>query len=328
MHIRNSLIALFIHRSYTMQNSAMGKATGRISSGIRINSAADDAAGLAISEKIRARIRGITAAMRCSEDGASLVQTAEGAMASAQAVLQRMRELAVQSASDTNNDTDRDALDKEYQQLLRELDDIAQDTRFNGRALLSDGSGGVPGALSIQTGADAGDTFALVLNTMTTDALGVSGTHVRNVTDAAEALGSINSAIDEVSADRADLGAAQARLSSRISSLEIAAEELTAADSRIRDTDIAEEMVRLTQARLLSHMSAAMMVQANALAGNVLFLMVSQMTVSANDAPQDTNSAGASVSLQEGATGTGGVSAGSYSAEPLAAADISYEAEE
>jgi flagellin len=272
MRIRNSLIALFIQRIYNGHNNAMSKATGRISSGARINSAADDAAGLAISEKVRARIRSLKAAMRSSEDGVSLIQTAEGALSSVHAMLQRMRELAVQAASDTNDDIDRGALDREYQQLLHEINDIARQTRFNGRLLLG-GADGMPAGLSIQTGPDAGDAFLLMLDALTADALGIGNMHVRSREDAETAIAGLSDAINEVSMKRAALGAAQSRLTARVSSLETAAEALFAADSRIRDVDVAQEMVRLTQARLLAHMSTAMMVQANIMANSVLYLL-------------------------------------------------------
>ncbi len=275
MHIRNSLIALFIHRHYDEQNSCMSQAIKRISSGTRINSAADDAAGLAISEKVRTRIRSLSAAQRNSEDAISLAQTAEGVMASMHAVLQRMRELAVQSSTDTNGDTDRNALDAEYQQLLRELGDIAQEARFNGKLLLS---GGGSTSFMIQAGPEVGEIFNFVIDGVTPEALGLSGTHVRAGAAAADVLGDLDGAILRVSQARAKLGASQSRLTSRIYSLGNAAENLTAADSRIRDADIAEEMVRFTRARLLAHVSAAMLAQANALAGNVMFLLANQIT--------------------------------------------------
>jgi len=285
MRIRNSLIALFIQRVYSSHNDAMSKATGRISSGSRINSAADDAASLAISEKVRARIRGLKAAVRCSEDGVSLIQTAEGALSSVHAMLQRMRELAVQAASDTNDDIDRGALDKEYQQLLQEMNDIARQTRFNGRLLLG-GADGMPSGLSIQTGPDAGDAFLLTLDAVTPDALGIGDTHVRFREDAETAIAGLSDAINDVSMKRAALGAAQSRLDARVSSLETAAEELSAADSRIRDADVAQEMVRLTQTRLLAHMSTAMMVQSNIMANNVLYLLVKQTVQTGSAAAQ------------------------------------------
>ena len=287
MRIRNSLIALFIQRIYGRHNDAMSEATGRISSGSRINSAADDAAGLAISEKVRARIRSMQAAMRSSEDGVSLIQTTEGALSSVHAMLQRMRELAVQAASDTNDDIDRGALDKEYQQLLHEINDIARQTRFNGRLLLG-GADGMPPSLSIQTGPDAGDAFLLALDAVAPDALGIGDTHVRSREGAETAIAGLSDAINEVSMKRAALGAAQSRLDARVSSLEAAAEALSAADSRIRDADVAQEMVRFTQARLLAHMSTAMMVQANIMANNVLYLLVKQ-TVQAGSAAAQAN---------------------------------------
>jgi flagellin len=221
-----------------------------------------------------------------------------------------MRDIAVQSASDTNDDTDRGALDGEYQQLLHELDDIARETRFNGTALLSDKLGGAAAGLSIQTGPDAGDMFSLALDTMTPDALGIDGTHVRTGADASAAIGSLDDAINQVSTDRANLGAVQAWLDCRIACMNGAAEDLAAADSRIRDADVAEELVRFTQARLLAHISTAMMAQGNALAGNVLYLLAAQMasarsTATAADA--GTSSGGTQeTTADEGGTYAGG----------------------
>jgi len=282
MRIKNSLVAMFMQRIYNEHNNVMHRTTGRISSGNRIISAADDAAGLAISEKVRARIRSMKAAMRVSEDGVSLIQTAESALASVQAVLQRLRELAVQAASDTNDKTDRNALDREYQQLMNELNDITRVMRFNDKLLFS-GVESNPLSFNLQTGPDGGDIYVLTLSTVTPEALGIVGTHVRTRENAEAAIPGLSGAIDEVSMNRAALGAAQARLYSRISSMEITAEALEMADSRIRDADIAEEMVRLTQARMLARVTTAMMVQANVLANNVLYLL-SRQPVTANSA--------------------------------------------
>jgi flagellin len=253
----------------------MAQATRRLSSGQRINSAADDPAGLAISEKMRAQIRGLTVASRNCEDAISVVQTAEGAMGESHAILQRMRELAVQAASDTNDDSvDRVALDAEYQQLLEELGDISGQTKFNGRSLLNGSADGANGLL-IQTGPNSGDTLRLSIASVTPDTLGVSGTGVGSREDASGALDILDDAIKTVSRGRANLGAYQNRLEHKINNLDTQAENLAAAESRIRDVDMAQEMMEYTKASIMSQAAAAMLAQANNAPKSVLTLLQS-----------------------------------------------------
>jgi len=275
LRIRNNISALFTHRQYTLWNNRLAQTVRRLSSGQRINSAADDPAGLAISEKMRAQIRGLAVASRNCEDAISLVQTAEGAMGESHAILQRMRELAVQAASDTNDDSvDRAALDAEYQQLLKELEDISGQTRFNGRSLL-DGSAEGASGLNIQTGPNSGDTLRLSVADVTPDTLGVSGTGVGTRDDASGALGVLDDAIKAVAKGRADLGAYQNRLEHKINNLDTQAENLTAAESRIRDADMAQEMMEYAKASIMVQAATAMLAQANNEPKNVLTLLQS-----------------------------------------------------
>lgn len=275
MRINNNISAMFAYRQYNMWNARMSKAAMRLSSGQRINSAADDPAGLAISEKMRAQIRGLNMAVRNCEDAISVTQTAEGAMGEAHAILQRMRELAVQSASDTNDDsTDRAVLDAEYQQLLEELNDIAEQTNYNGRPLLNGTAEGVNG-LVIQTGPNSGDTLLLSIGGVSPDHLGIGGTGIAARDDASNVLDSLDDAIKMVSTRRAGLGAMSSRLDHKINNLNTQAENLAAAESRIRDADMAAEMMEYTKASIMVQAATAMLAQANNAPKNVLTLLQS-----------------------------------------------------
>ncbi len=275
MRINNNISAMFAYRQYNMWNARMSKAAMRLSSGQRINSAADDPAGLAISEKMRAQIRGLNMAVRNCEDAISVTQTAEGAMGEAHAILQRMRELAVQSASDTNDDsTDRAALDAEYQQLLEELNDIAEQTNYNGRPLLNGTAEGANG-LVIQTGPNSGDTLLLSIGGVSPDQLGIGGTGIAARDDASNVLDSLDDAIKMVSTRRAGLGAMSSRLDHKINNLNTQAENLAAAESRIRDADMAAEMMEYTKASIMVQAATAMLAQANNAPKNVLTLLQS-----------------------------------------------------
>ena len=369
MRINNNIMAMNTHRQYAMNNDKLASSTERMSSGYRINSAGDDAAGLAISEKMRAQIRGLEMASKNSEDAISLVQTAEGALQETQSILQRMRELAVQSASDTNEDgVDRVALQAEYKQLIDEIDDIASDTSFNNMNLLdgtfglstaintttsslddvtgvasivlsgtaagtytftddttdltiSDGTttvtitGGSPGdgaqtleiaefgitielssgyvqgtgtgaldgativvessgaTAQIQTGANKDQNMELSIDAMDAFTLGISGSNVSTATNAEDALSIVDTAINTVSTQRAELGAYQNRLEHKINNLDTSAENLTAAESRIRDVDMAQEMTTYTQTSILVQAATSMLAQANAAPQNVLSLL-------------------------------------------------------
>ena len=373
MRINNNLMALNTFRQYTVNNGSAAAATEKLSSGVRINRAGDDAAGLAISEKMRAQIRGLTMASKNSQDAISLVQTAEGALTETHSILQRMRELAVQSASDTNkDDVDRAALNEEFGALRFEINDIAGKTAFNGKALLN-GSLGTkvvlasgaanlkPGLLGvtdikiegfaagnfdvtialsngndspynatlnghavqfaqppatgistvnldfgngqkitlefngvaantlnnqhiaftvtggsaiIQTGANENDALTIEIGDMRADALGVTnGIEINTQAKASSAITTVDNAINKVSTQRAGLGALQNRLQHKINNLDTSAENLSAAESRIRDLDMAKEMTNYTKNNILVQAATAMLAQANAAPQGVLQLL-------------------------------------------------------
>ncbi|GEA16631.1 flagellin [Moorella sp. E308F] len=369
MRINQNISALNAYRNLTVTNNALTKSMEKLSSGLRINRAADDAAGLAISEKMRGQIRGLNQAVRNAQDGISLIQTAEGALNETHSILQRMRELAVQSANDTNTATDRWEIQKEINQLSEELTRIANTTEFNTKNLLGGNFNG-----TFQIGANQGQSITLQINGMTSEKLntqnraaalaldggvtklasatvasgfadgayqlevsiGTSGTYTfklldsegtlktsANVTGTAssvnlvvsgatltikasggfsnagiaegtakvyvvgknkgisvitqenanDAITIINNAIEAVSAERAKLGAYQNRLEHTIANLSVAAENLTAAESRIRDLDMAQEMMAFTRNQILSQAGTAMLAQANAQPQTVLQLL-------------------------------------------------------
>ncbi|MDL2220231.1 flagellin [Eubacteriales bacterium OttesenSCG-928-N14] len=381
MRITNNIMALNTHRQYGINNAAVAKNTEKLSSGYRVNRAGDDAAGLAISEKMRAQIRGLTMASKNSQDAISLVQTAEGALQESHQILQRMRELAVQSASDTNEETiDRAALDAEYQQLIAELDDTAAKTKFNTMGLIdgtyaggsyvdsmtgdspvkvtftpgadmtegswtltveadgsfkitndADGTANyVTGAIDsienglkqgthtietaeghvitytlaedldaaadfaavyapggedynleiksglefvVQTGANEGDELIINIDKMDANTLKVGATNVASREAASNAITLVDNAVNAVSTQRGKLGALQNRLQHKINNLDTSAENLQAAESRIRDLDMAKEMTAFTKNNILVQASTAMLAQANAAPQGVLSLL-------------------------------------------------------
>ncbi|MFJ5765984.1 flagellin [Lysinibacillus sp. NPDC093210] len=230
--------------------SAMSKAMLRISSGYRINSAADDPAGLAISEKMRAQIRGLNMASKNIQDGISLVQTAEGALNETHAMIQRMRELAVQASNDTLTDSDRQNLDKEFQELKKEIHRLSRDTEFNTKTLLN-GDHATNG-IKIQVGANAGQNIELFIKDMGSVALGLDDTtSIATRDDANKAISTMDEALKRVSSERANLGAMQNRLEHAYNANMNTAENLTAAESRIRDADIAKEMMNMVKSQIL-----------------------------------------------------------------------------
>lgn len=277
MIINHNISALNAWRNVTTQNWSLEKSLEKLSSGLRINRAGDDAAGLAISEKMRNQIAGLNQATRNAQDGISLIQTAEGALNETHAILQRMRELAVQSRSDTNTDGDRAMLQKEVSELVNEVERIAQTTQFNTKNLLQGSCGNnLNGScLVFQIGANQGQTMSLVISNMTA---GISGIAVVSVNVgvaslASAAIGSIDLAISLVSNQRADLGAVQNRLEHTINNLTVASENLSAAESRIRDVDMALEMTKFTKTQILVQAGTAMLAQANMKPQSVLQLL-------------------------------------------------------
>lgn len=253
-------------------NNAQQNSMEKLSSGLRINSAKDDAAGLAISEKMRGQIRGLDMAAKNSQDGISLLQTAEGALNETHDILQRMRELAVQGANDTNVTADRDAIQDELNQLMSEVDRIAGTTEFNTKNLLSSASGF---SATLQVGANVSQTISIQISSMNTTGLSLttSNISVGDNSKANTAISTIDDAIKSVSTQRSKLGAYQNRLEHTINNLSTSSENLTAAESRIRDVDMAKEMMEQTKASILSQASQAMLAQANQQPQGVLQLL-------------------------------------------------------
>lgn len=270
MIINHNMNALNAHRNMGINNTSAGKAMEKLSSGLRINRAGDDAAGLAISEKMRGQIRGLDQASRNSQDGISLIQTAEGALNETQNILQRMRELAVQSSNDTNVSTDRTAIQAEITQLTAEVDRIAGNTEFNTQKLLD----GTATAIKFHVGANAGQNIEVKIDDMkAATLLGAAAIDITTQTTADGAITTINTAVEKVSTQRANLGAVQNRLEHTIANLNNTSENLTAAESRVRDVDMAKEMMNFSKNNILNQAAQAMLAQANQQPQNVLQLL-------------------------------------------------------
>ncbi|MGY1683570.1 flagellin N-terminal helical domain-containing protein [Geodermatophilus sp. SYSU D01176] len=269
LRVNNNIAAFNAYRNLNTTDGAMSKSLEKLSSGLRINRAADDAAGLAISEGLRSQIGGLKVAVRNAQDGISVVQTAEGALTETHSILQRMRDLAVQAANDgALSDTDKAKANEEFTALKSELDDIASKTTFNGTKLLD----GTYTNKTFQVGSNAGETLAVSIADMDAAALGASGT-IGTAAGASAAINAIGSAIATVSTERAKLGAVQNRLEHKINNLNATVENLTASESRIRDTDMALEMVSFTRSQILSQAGTAMLAQANQSSQGVLQLL-------------------------------------------------------
>ncbi len=273
LRIQNNVEAFNAHRQLTGTASKAAKSMEKLSSGFRINRAADDAAGLAISEKMRAQIGGLAQAQRNAQDGVSLVQTAEGALNEVHSMLQRVRDLKVQYSNGTLDTDDKASIVAEVKQLASEITEISTKTEFNGTKLLN-GSGGSGGTISFQVGANTGETVSIT----TKDIAGASGTGaIDGVTDTAtwEAvdLDDIDAAINNVSTIRSDFGAVQNRLEHRLNNLATYQENLVASESRIRDVDMASEMVNFTKLGILQQAGTSMLAQANQAPQNVLSLL-------------------------------------------------------
>jgi flagellin len=273
LRIQNNVEAFNAHRQLTNTAAKAAKSMEKLSSGYRINRAADDAAGLAISEKMRAQIGGLAQAQRNAQDGVSLVQTAEGALNEVHSMLQRVRDLKVQYNNGTLDTDDKAAIVSEVKQLASEITEIRGKTEFNGINLL-DGTGGSSGTISFQVGANGGETISVV----TKDVAGASGTGALDgVTDTStwEAidLAAIDTAINNVSSIRSDFGAVQNRLEHRLTNLATYQENLVASESRIRDVDMASEMVAFTKLGILQQAGTSMLAQANQAPQSVLSLL-------------------------------------------------------
>ncbi len=268
LRINNNIAAFNAYRNLSVTDMQMSKSLEKLSSGFRINRAADDAAGLAISEGLRAQIGGLKVAVRNAQDGISVVQTAEGALTETHSILQRMRDLAVQASNDgAQSASSKSAANAEFQQLATELDDIAGKTTFNGTSLLDGTYTG-----TFQVGAKAGETLSVAVGTaMSSTGLAVTGLDL--TTGASAAITAVDTAIDTVSTTRAALGASQNRLEHKINNLNVTVENLNASESRIRDTDMAQEMVAFTRSQILSQAGTAMLAQANQAPQSVLKLL-------------------------------------------------------
>jgi flagellin len=249
----------------------------KLSSALRINKAADDAAGLSISETMRGQIGGLDMASRNSSDTVSLIQTAEGALTETHSILQRMRELAVQSSNDTYTDSDRGELQAEVKQLQSELTRIGNTTEFNTKALLNGSAGGqgeeLGDAIMTQTGANSGQNMFIGIGDMRAGALGVEGVNVSTRDGASAAIATLDSAIEAVSHQRGALGASQNGLEHTIRSIDIASENTQAAESRIRDADMAKAVLENTRNNIMRQASIAMAAQANQRQQNVWSLL-------------------------------------------------------
>jgi flagellin len=267
MIINHNLNAMNSHRQMGMNTNASGKAMEKLSSGLKINRAGDDAAGLAISEKMRAQVRGLDMASKNSQDGISMIQTAEGALNESHSILQRMRELTVQAGNGTNEQEDLDAIQEEMAALIEELGGelgskgISDRTEFNGKTLL-DGTLDV----DLQIGANGGQQLNITVGDMSASGLLVNDVDASAWADSAAFdtdLAKIDAAIESVSEQRSKLGAFQNRLEHTISNLDNASENIQAAESRVRDVDMAKEMMNFTKNNILNQASQAMLAQAN-----------------------------------------------------------------
>ena len=279
MIVQHNLQAMNANRNLGITTGLQQKSTEKLSSGYRINRAGDDAAGLTISEKMRSQIRGLNQASDNAADGISLIQTAEGALNETHSILQRMNELAVKAANDTNQSIDRTAIQKEMNALAEEIDRIACTTQFNKKNLIN----GDISALNLQVGANKSQAITVKISAMTAAVIGIgnrdanTGAYdkviVSNFSKAGEAISAIQGAINKVSEQRSALGALQNRLEHTIANLDVAAENTQAAESRIRDVDMADEMVTYSKNNILAQAGQSMLAQANQMTQGVLSLL-------------------------------------------------------
>ena len=268
MVVQHNLSAMNTNRQMGTITSSLQKSTEKLSSGYRINRAGDDAAGLSISEKMRSQIRGLNKASSNAQDGISLIQVAEGALNETHSILQRMNELATQAASDTNTSVDRTAISAEMDQLTSEINRIQSTTQFNTMNLLDGSFKG-----DLQVGSLKGQTISISISKMNAASIGVSGLKVTSNALAGIAMSSIHKAIESVSTQRSKLGAIQNRLEHTINNLDTTSENTQAAESRIRDTDMASEMVEYSKNNILQQAGQSMLAQANQQNQGVLSLL-------------------------------------------------------
>ncbi len=272
MRINNNVMAFNANRNLQNSNGRLGKSLEKLSSGFRINRAGDDAAGLVISQKLRAEVSGLKQAARNSQDGISFVQTAEGALGEVHTMLNRMRDLSVQAANDTNDTAARTAIGSEMTALVSEIGRIGSDTTFGGASIFS----GTAKSFQVGSEGDSGNAISVTVSTLTTASVGgtdLSSLAVDSHANARLAIESIDTAIAGISTARGGLGATQNRLESTVRNLQVTSENLAASESRIRDTDMAAEMVNFTKSQILQQAGTAMLGQANSIPQSVLRLL-------------------------------------------------------
>ena len=275
MVVQHNLTAMNSNRMLGITTKSQARSTEKLSSGYKVNRAADDAAGLAISEKMRRQIRGLTQASLNAQDGISAVQTAEGALNEVHDMLQRMNELAVKSANGTNQSEDQNYIQKEVDALIKEIDRVAQTTTFNEKQLMD---GSWSGGIDLQVGSEGTSGNRISVSIASMDAAGISvnglsSSGVASQSAAQNAITTIKAAITKISEQRADLGAIQNRLEHTINNLDNVVENTTSAESKIRDTDMATEMVRYSNNNILAQAGQAMLAQANQANQGVLSLL-------------------------------------------------------
>jgi flagellin len=268
LRINTNVASLNTARTLQRSTGDLNKSLERLSSGLRINRAADDAAGLAIAEGFRSQVRGSQVAIRNSQDGISLVQTAEGALSETTNILQRIRELAVQASNGTQSTDNRAAINAEVQQLLSQIDDIALDTEFNGVRVLSSAQ-----TVTLQAGANPSQTLTVAVSGSKTNDLGVNTVTVSAVAAAVSTISTIDRALNSVTSLRANLGATQNRLEFTISTLAIQEENAATSESAIRDADIASETIRFTRNQILVSAGTSVLAQANLVPQTALQLL-------------------------------------------------------
>ncbi|MGP1604400.1 MAG: flagellin N-terminal helical domain-containing protein [Treponema sp.] len=285
MVINHNMSAMFAQRSQGVQDLKVQKSMEKLSSGLRINRAGDDASGLAVSEKMRAQIRGLNQASTNAQNGISFIQTTEGYLQETEDIIHRIRELAIQSSNGIYTDEDRTMIQVEVSSLIAEVDRIASTAQFNGMNMLTGrfarptGENVVTGSMWFHIGANMDQRTQVYIGTMSAMALGIRNAgDETNLTletpeNANRAIGTLDEALKKINKQRADLGAYQNRLEKTIVGLDIGAENLQASESRIRDTDMAEEMVEFTKDQVLSQAGTAMLAQANQSSQNVLSLL-------------------------------------------------------
>jgi flagellin len=285
MVINHNMSAMFANRSLGVTNGSLQKDMAKLSSGQKINRAGDDASGLAVSEKMRAQIRGLNRASQNASDGISFIQTTEGYLQETEDIIQRIRELAVQSSNGIYTDEDREMIQVEVSSLIAEVDRIASTAQFNGLNMLTGryarptGENSVTASMWLHIGANMDQRTQVYIGTMTAAALGIRNIGTEELLslatpdDANRAIGTLDESLKRINKQRADLGAYQNRLENTVKGLDIAAENTQAAESRIRDTDMASQMVEFTKNQILSQSGTAMLAQANSQSQTVLSLL-------------------------------------------------------